>query len=158
MTAAALWGCCAPVASAVTWPVESAVYRSNRTGTDTNDLSKAGPIVQTLRKRRATMRHDDGGFTLIELLVVIVIIGVLSAVVIFSVVGINDKGEAAACKADENTLKVAEEAHYADQGSYASESALKTAGLIEDESTLYNISLSGNDYTVSPAAGSSCTA
>ena len=40
---------------------------------------------------------EDHGFTLIELLMVIVILGVLSAVVVFSVAGINDKGEAAAC-------------------------------------------------------------
>ena len=46
------------------------------------------------------------GFTLIELLVVITILGVLSAVVVFAVNGINDKGQASACKIDTRTLRI----------------------------------------------------
>jgi prepilin-type N-terminal cleavage/methylation domain-containing protein len=106
--------------------------------------------------------RGDGAFTLIELLVVIVIIGVLSAVVIFSVTGINDRGQSAACKADKNTLKVAEEAAYAQDGHYATEAELKTTGLIEDESSLYDISVVGTapnytDYSIAVVSGSKCT-
>jgi len=113
--------------------------------------------------RSARRMRGDGGFTLIELLVVIVIIGVLSAVVIFSVTGINDRGQTAACKADKTTLKVAEEAAYAQDGAYTTEALLKTNGLIEDESSLYNITMTGTspaftDYAVVPAAGSKCVA
>ena len=112
--------------------------------------------------RTARRLHGDDAFTLIELLVVIVIIGILSAVVIFSVTGINDKGQSAACKADKNTLKVAEEAAYAQDGNYTTEALLKTNGLLEDESSLYDITMAGTapdytDYTVTPASGSKCT-
>ena len=59
------------------------------------------------------LRTDEGGFTLIELLMVIVIIGILAGIVVFSVRGINDTGEAAACKADLKTVETAVEAYYA---------------------------------------------
>jgi len=62
------------------------------------------------------------GFTLIELLVVIVILGILAAVVVFAVGGINNKGQDAACKAEANTVRTAAEAYFAnvDPGVYPS--------------------------------------
>ena len=82
-------------------------------------------------------RRNESGFTLIELLMVIVILGVLAGIVVFAVSGINDKGEKAACQADVKTLSVAEEAYYAQNGSYAgSLTALKTAGLLRDDAPL----------------------
>ncbi|HJQ44869.1 MAG TPA: prepilin-type N-terminal cleavage/methylation domain-containing protein [Amycolatopsis sp.] len=53
------------------------------------------------------------GFTLVELLIVIVILGVLAAIVVFSVVGITDRGKTAACQSDKATLTSAVEAFYA---------------------------------------------
>ena len=50
-------------------------------------------------------RQEESGFTLIELLIVIVILGVLAGIVVFAVGGINDRGEAAACKADNKTVE-----------------------------------------------------
>ena len=44
-------------------------------------------------------RENESGFTLIELLIVIVILGVLSGIVVFSVSGITNRGNKAACKA-----------------------------------------------------------
>ena len=63
------------------------------------------------------MRQEEG-FTLIELLIVIVILGILAAIVVFSVSGITDKGDTSACKADVTSVDVATEAAYAQNGHY----------------------------------------
>jgi len=68
--------------------------------------------------RRIHPRKDQSGFTLIELLIVIVILGVLSGIVVFAVGGIQDRGNAAACKTDKKTVQVAVEAFYAKNGTY----------------------------------------
>jgi type II secretion system protein G len=64
-------------------------------------------------------KKNEHGFTLIELLIVIVILGILAAIVVFSVAGITDRGKASACKADYKTVEVASEAYYAKNGAYA---------------------------------------
>ena len=48
--------------------------------------------------------REEAGFTLIELLIVIVILGILAGVVVFSVGGITDRGNVAACKTDLSTV------------------------------------------------------
>lgn len=63
--------------------------------------------------------HGDGGFTLIELLLVIAILGVLSAVAIFSVSGITDRGERATCVSTKATLTTASQAYRMEEGSFA---------------------------------------
>ena len=63
------------------------------------------------------MRQEEG-FTLIELLIVIVILGILAAIVVFSVSGITDRGSSAACKSDASELITASEAFYAQGGTY----------------------------------------
>jgi prepilin-type N-terminal cleavage/methylation domain-containing protein len=81
------------------------------------------------RIRRA--RQDQRGFTLIELLIVIVILGILAAIVVFAVNGIQNRGTAAACKADVETVTVAAEAYDAQNGHYAdSMDELVKAGLL----------------------------
>ena len=76
-------------------------------------------------------RQSESGFTLIELLLVVVILGVLATIVVFSVGGINDTSEEAACRADIKTVLTAQEAYFAQNGSYAANvAALNTANLI----------------------------
>lgn len=75
-----------------------------------------------------TNKRDEEGFTLIELLVVIVILGILAAVVVFAVGGLADKGQSDACKTDTRTLRTAEEAYYAKNGTYVDETTLSSTG------------------------------
>src|SRR5712691_7798507 len=100
-------------------------------------------LQESMRKRH----EHEGGFTLIELLIVIVILGVLSAVVVFAVGGISSKGNQAACNADQKSVETAQEAYYADpkagNGVYAA-----------DITTLVNAKFlreapgTGNGYTI----------
>jgi general secretion pathway protein G len=81
-------------------------------------------------------KKNEKGFTLIELLIVIVILGILAAIVVFSVSGITDRGKASACKADVETITVAGEAYIAKDPAGASaldQAALVTAGLIHSQ-------------------------
>ena len=92
--------------------------------------------------RIAAMRRRKGqsGFTLIELLVVIAILGILSAVVVFAVKGVSDKGETSAIKTDERTIRTAQEVFCGKSGRYAITTAeLVDAGLLREPSQLHHI-------------------
>jgi prepilin-type N-terminal cleavage/methylation domain-containing protein len=66
-----------------------------------------------MNERVRRVREDQGGFTLIELMIVIIILGILAGVVIFSVNGITNRGEVAACKTDLRSIETAVEAYSA---------------------------------------------
>jgi prepilin-type N-terminal cleavage/methylation domain-containing protein len=74
--------------------------------------------------------HDDEGFTLVELLVVIAILGILAGIVVFSVAGVGDKGQASACKTEKTVVQTAQEAYFASptggNGTYAPNTAALT--------------------------------
>lgn len=99
--------------------------------------------------KNLTKKRNEGGFTLIELLVVIVILGILAAVVVFAVGGIDEKGQEAACKTDKKTLQTAEEAYFAKNDKYVDEGSLVPQYLAE-ASTLYNAAATGggSGYTI----------
>ena len=50
---------------------------------------------------------SEAGFTLIELLIVIVVLGILAAIVIFSLTGVTGQSQAAACNTDAKTVETA---------------------------------------------------
>lgn len=113
-------------------------------------------------------RKDEDGFTLIELLIVIVILGVLAAIVVFSVRGITDTGEEAACKANEKTARTAIEAYYANAGNGTYPAALSDvvgAGLLADDPSAASVKpevrvaytlVAGPPQTYTLANGTAC--
>ncbi|MEU8487079.1 prepilin-type N-terminal cleavage/methylation domain-containing protein [Streptomyces sp. NPDC048641] len=95
--------------------------------------------------RRFSLRaRGQDGFTLIELLVVIVILGVLAAIVVFSVRGIGDKGRKNAVAADAATLRTAEESYCAKHGHYGTADDLQVDGLLSGEPA-YNVVVVGEE-------------
>jgi peptide/nickel transport system substrate-binding protein len=102
-----------------------------------------------IERLSAARRRDDSGFTLIELLVVIVILGILAGVVVFSVNGVQDKGETAAEKTDERTLRTAQEAFYAKFGRYAaSDDELAEKGFLAAPSTQHDTAPAGKSFVI----------
>ena len=110
--------------------------------------------------RLTEARRDQRGFTLIELLIVIVILGVLAAIVVFSVRGITDRGDEAACKSNVKSAEVAVEAYYAKEGENpASLGDLVTDYLKTDPTTVdpkQRVAYNAGTGEVTPAAGSAC--
>jgi prepilin-type N-terminal cleavage/methylation domain-containing protein len=97
-------------------------------------------MIQRLVEARK--RQHESGFTLIELLVVIIILGILATVVVSSVGGVNDRGQASACRIDNRTLRTAQEAYFASpnagNGTYGTEIQLRDRGFLSEESGLHN--------------------
>ena len=72
--------------------------------------------LKKLQARKAALK-DSAGFTLIELLIVIVVLGILAAVVVFSLGSVTSKSAVAACQADGATVNTAMAAFSAENGS-----------------------------------------
>ena len=96
-------------------------------------------------------RRNESGFTLIELLIVIVILGVLAAIVVFSVRGITNDSEEKACEIEVRTVETAIEAAKADTGSYPADVGdLVSGGYLRENPEASNIT----DATAIGADGS----
>jgi general secretion pathway protein G len=69
------------------------------------------------RYRELQERRENGdsesGFTLIELLIVIVVLGILAAIVIFSLTGVTGQSQVAACNTDAKSVETAVAAYEA---------------------------------------------
>lgn len=114
-------------------------------GLNVTHRSKEAPTAMTPDHRLFSWRaRRQDGFTLIELLVVIVILGVLAAIVVFSVRGIGDKGRKSAVAADAATLRTAEESFCAKHGHYGTVEDLQADGLLTGEPA-YNMVVVGEE-------------
>jgi prepilin-type N-terminal cleavage/methylation domain-containing protein len=64
-------------------------------------------------ERRKSGEANEYGFTLIELLIVIVVLGILAAIVVFSLTGVSGQSKQAACTSDAKSVEVAVDAYEA---------------------------------------------
>ncbi|NEA32322.1 prepilin-type N-terminal cleavage/methylation domain-containing protein [Streptomyces sp. SID13031] len=121
--------------------------------------SNRRPSRRVHRNQETTRRKkNESGFTLIELLIVIVILGVLSGIVVFAVSGIQDRGNAAACKTDKKTVQVAVEAYYAKNGAYPAAGDAGWLQLTVGIDQLLRDRPAGTGYTITLGIGGLVTA
>ena len=73
-------------------------------------------------KRREAGEAPRVGFTLIELLIVIVVLGILAAIVVFSLTGVTGQSKAAACTSDAKTVETAVDAYQATTAAFPASS------------------------------------
>ena len=109
---------------------------------------KGNVVITGISRRLSEARRVDSGFTLVELLVVIVILGILSAVVVFAVRGAGDQGAAASYATDAKTIRTAQEAFCAQHGRYATGAELADKGFLAEPPQYHE---------TSPASGGPCT-
>lgn len=102
--------------------------------------------MQVQRERSAPdVRAGARGFTLVEVLVVIIVLGVLGAVVVFSVRGTTKDSQDSSCKAERRMLETAVESYYSSNFTYPADAvALETAGLVRDTVGLHHTVAGGS--------------
>ncbi len=85
-------------------------------------MSAGADMIGIIREKGDKSMGDSGkrqrGFTLIELLIVVAIIGVLAMIAIPQYAAFKEKGYIAAMQSDMNTVRLAEEAYYAEKATY----------------------------------------
>ena len=75
-------------------------------------------LIELLSEARKRSRRNQGGFTLVELLVVIAILGILAAIVLFNISGVNASAACNAMKTDGATIQSAADLYYNNKGVY----------------------------------------
>jgi prepilin-type N-terminal cleavage/methylation domain-containing protein len=98
-------------------------------------------------ERRKSGEANEYGFTLIELLIVIVVLGILAAIVVFSLTGVSGESKQAACTSDAKSVEIAADAYQAKNSTYAPSVAALTP------SYLHTAPGTTNGYTIGLAAG-----
>ena len=96
-----------------------------------------------IEQRRNDEDASQYGFTLIELLIVIIVIGILAAIVIFSLTGVSGQSKTAACTADAKSVEIAADAYQAKFSTWPA----NVAALVP--SYLHTSPLTSNGYTIS---------
>lgn len=97
--------------------------------------------------RRKSGEANELGFTLIELLIVIIVLGILAAIVVFSLTGVSGQSKTAACTTDAKSVEIANDAYQTKNNTYAS----AVSDLVP--SYLKSVPLTTNGYTISLVAG-----
>jgi general secretion pathway protein G len=98
--------------------------------------------------RRIDGDNREAGFTLIELLIVIVVLGILAAIVVFSLSGVTGQSKSAACNSDAKTVEIAVDAYNAEAGSFPASSADLLGSTETGGPFLHQWPATNNDYTI----------
>src|SRR5271157_5398619 len=96
-----------------------------------------------IMERRKSGEASESGFTLIELLIVIVVLGILAAIVVFSLTGVSGQSKQAACTADAKSVEIAADAFQAKNSAYPTSI---TTDLVPNY--LHSAPGTGNGYTI----------
>ena len=75
-------------------------------------------LLAKLIDRRRRSQRNQGGFTLVELLVVIAILGILAAIVLFNISGVNANAACNGMKTDGATIQGAADLYWNTYGVY----------------------------------------
>jgi prepilin-type N-terminal cleavage/methylation domain-containing protein len=105
-----------------------------------------------IQKRRESGDASESGFTLIELLIVIVVLGILAAIVVFSLSGVTGQSKQAACTSDAKSVEIAADAYQAKNNTVATQ---LTADLVPNY--LKSAPVSTNGYTIGLNASGAVT-
>ncbi len=100
-------------------------------------------------ERRSSDGVTESGFTLIELLIVIVVLGILAAIVVFSLTGVTGQSKTAACTSDAKSVEVAVAAYQAAHSSVPTMTDLTTADATTGVKYLNSAPGTGNGYDIS---------
>jgi type II secretion system protein G len=110
-------------------------------------------------RRRKSGEASQFGFTLIELLIVIVVLGILAAIVVFSLTGVTGQSKTAACTSDAKSVEIAADAYQAKTGNWPATvgiAALVTDGYLKYAPTTSNgyvIGIGATNVTVAVNGG-----
>jgi prepilin-type N-terminal cleavage/methylation domain-containing protein len=103
-----------------------------------------------IRLNRTRSNPQQSGFTLIELLIVIVVLGIIVAVVVFALGGVNAQAAVAACKADAATVQTAVTAYETQNGG---SDPVSTSSLTSGSPTYLQSWPNSPSYTISLVNG-----
>jgi prepilin-type N-terminal cleavage/methylation domain-containing protein len=81
-------------------------------------------LLALLKDARNRSHRSQAGFTLVELLVVIAILGILAAIVLFNISGVNANAACNAMKTDGATVQGAADIYYTNTGKYPDTNAV----------------------------------
>jgi prepilin-type N-terminal cleavage/methylation domain-containing protein len=83
-------------------------------------------LLAILKDARKRSRNGQAGFTLVELLVVIAILGILAAIVLFNISGVNANAACNGMKTDGATIQGAADLYWNSYGVYPVDTAVTT--------------------------------